>query len=161
MSLRQYIIFDEEMNRDMNMTWIWLSAAVILLIVEGIAPGLVSVWFALGALAAMVSAICNAPLWLQAVWFVLVSAVTLVLTRPLVKKYVNSRVQPTNADALIGKDGVVVDEIDNIAGTGSVKISGQMWTARSTDENIPIAAGKIVTAKAIQGVKLIVEEKEN
>ena len=78
MSLRQYIIFDEEMNRDMNMTWIWLSAAVILLIVEGIAPGLVSVWFALGALAAMVSAICNAPLWLQAVWFVLVSAVTLV-----------------------------------------------------------------------------------
>ena len=161
MSLRQYIIFDEEMNRDMNMTWIWLSAAVILLIVEGIAPGLVSVWFALGALAAMVSAICNAPLWLQAVWFVLVSAVALVLTRPLVKKYVNSRVQPTNADALIGKDGVVVDEIDNIAGTGSVKISGQMWTARSTDENIPIASGKIVTAKAIQGVKLIVEEKEN
>ena len=161
MSLRQYIIFDEEMNRDMNMTWIWLSAAVILLIVEGIAPGLVSVWFALGALAAMVSAICNAPLWLQAVWFVLVSAVTLVLTRPLVKKYVNSRVQPTNADALIGKDGVVVDAIDNIAGTGSVKISGQMWTARSTEENIPIASGKIVTAKAIQGVKLIVEEKEN
>ena len=161
MSLRQYIIFDEEMNRDMNMTWIWLSAAVILLIVEGIAPGLVSVWFALGALAAMISAICNAPLWLQAVWFVLVSAVTLVLTRPLVKKYVNSRVQPTNADALIGKDGVVVDGIDNIAGTGSVKISGQMWTARSTDENIPIASGKIVTAKAIQGVKLIVEEKEN
>ena len=161
MSLRQYIIFDEEMNRDMNMTWIWLSAAVILLIVEGIAPGLVSVWFALGALAAMVSAICNAPLWLQAVWFVLVSAVTLVLTRPLVKKYVNSRVQPTNADALIGKDGVVVDAIDNIAGTGSVKISGQMWTARSSEENIPIASGKIVTAKAIQGVKLIVEEKEN
>lgn len=161
MSLRQYIIFDEEMNRDMNMTWIWLSAAVILLIVEGIAPGLVSVWFALGALAAMVSAICNAPLWLQAVWFVLVSAVTLVLTRPLVKKYVNSRVQPTNADALIGKDGVVVDAIDNIAGAGSVKISGQMWTARSTEENIPIASGKIVTAKAIQGVKLIVEEKEN
>ena len=161
MSLRQYIIFDEEMNRDMNMTWIWLSAAVILLIVEGIAPGLVSVWFALGALAAMVSAICNAPLWLQAVWFVLVSAVTLVLTRPLVKKYVNSRVQPTNADALIGKDGVVIDAIDNIAGTGSVKISGQMWTARSTEENIPIASGKIVTAKAIQGVKLIVEEKEN
>ena len=161
MSLRQYIIFDEEMNRDMNMTWIWLSAAVILLIVEGIAPGLVSVWFALGALAAMVSAICNAPLWLQAVWFVLVSAVTLVLTRPLVKKYVNSRVQPTNADALIGKDGVVVDAIDNIAGAGSVKISGQMWTARSSEENIPIASGKIVTAKAIQGVKLIVEEKEN
>ena len=161
MSLRQYIIFDEEMNRDMNMTWIWLSAAVILLIVEGIAPGLVSVWFALGALAAMVSAICNAPLWLQAVWFVLVSAAALVLTRPLVKKYVNSRVQPTNADALIGKDGVVIDAIDNIAGTGSVKISGQMWTARSSDENIPIASGKIVTAKAIQGVKLIVEEKEN
>lgn len=145
----------------MDMTWIWLIAMMVLLIVEGLAPGLVSIWFALGALAAMLSSLFNAPVWLQAVWFAIVSALSLVLTRPLVKKYVNSRVQPTNADALIGKNGVVVDAIDNIAGTGSVKIAGQMWTARSSDGNIPIMQGKIVTAKAISGVKLIVEEKEN
>ena len=143
------------------MTWIWLIAAVVLLITEALAPGLVSIWFAVGALAAMLSSLFNAPLWLQAVWFVAVSAASLILTRPLVKKYVNARVQPTNADALIGKDGIVIDAIDNLAGTGSVKIAGQMWTARSAGENISIAQGKIVTAKAISGVKLIVEEKEN
>ena len=145
----------------MNMTWIWLAAMIALLIVEAIAPGLVSIWFALGALAAMVSSLFNAPVWLQAVWFAAVSVASLIITRPLVRKYVNSKVQPTNADALIGKDGIVVETINNIAGTGSVKIAGQMWTARSADENFSIEQGKIVTAKEIQGVKLIVKVKEN
>ena len=136
---------------------IWLAIMIIMLIVEGIVPGLVSIWFAIGALAAMISALCGSPLWLQAVWFLAVSLASLCLTRPLVKKYVNPKIQPTNADALIGKECIVTEDIDNIAGEGAVKISGQVWTARSTDDAVKIPQGKIVVVKEIQGVKLIVK----
>ena len=135
----------------------WLAAMIILLIVEGAVPGLVSIWFALGALAAMISSFFNAPFWLQLVWFVVVSLLSLCLTRPIVKKYVNAKVQPTNADALIGKDCIVTETINNIAGEGAVKISGQVWTARSADNAVPIEQGQVVKVKEIQGVKLIVE----
>ena len=136
---------------------LWLAIMIIMLIVEGIVPGLVSIWFAIGALAAMISALCGSPLWLQAVWFIAVSLASLCLTRPLVKKYVNPKIQPTNADALIGKEGIVTENIDNIAGEGAVKISGQVWTARSVDDSIKIPQGQIVVVKEIQGVKLIVK----
>lgn len=143
----------------LNMPIVWLVAMIVLLIVEAIVPGLVSIWFAIGALAALVSALLGAPLWLQMVWFLVVSVVALALTRPLVKKYVNGRVQPTNADALIGRDCVVTENIDNIAGTGAVKVDGKVWTARSVDENAHFQAGSIVTAVRIEGVKLIVTER--
>ncbi len=136
---------------------IWLAIMIIMLIVEGIVPGLVSIWFAIGALAAMISALCGSPLWLQAVWFIAVSLASLCLTRPLVKKYINPKIQPTNADALIGKECIVTENIDNIAGEGAVKISGQVWTARSVDDAIKIPQGQIVVVKEIQGVKLIVK----
>ena len=140
-----------------NTAMFWLAVMIVLLIIEGVVPGLVSVWFAVGALAAMISALFEAPFWLQTVWFLIVSIASLCLTRPLVKKYVNTKVQPTNADALIGKECIVTESIDNIAGEGAVKISGQVWTARSTDDSVKIAQGKIVTVKEIRGVKLIVE----
>ena len=135
----------------------WLAAMIVLLIVEGLVPGLVSIWFALGALAAMISSFFHAPFWLQTVWFVVVSLAALCITRPLVKKYVNAKTQPTNADALIGKECIVTENIDNIAGEGAVKISGQVWTARSSDDSVKIEQGQIVKVKEIQGVKLIVE----
>ena len=140
-----------------NTAMFWLAVMIVLLIIEGVVPGLVSVWFAVGALAAMISALFEAPFWLQTVWFLIVSIASLCLTRPLVKKYVNSKVQPTNAAALIGTECIVTESIDNIAGEGAVKISGQVWTARSTDDSVKIAQGKIVTVKEIRGVKLIVE----
>ena len=135
----------------------WLVAMIVLLIVEGMVPGLVSIWFALGALAAMISSFFHAPFWLQLVWFAVVSLAALCITRPLVKKYVNAKIQPTNADALIGKECIVTKCIDNIAGEGAVKISGQVWTARSADDSVKIEQGQIVRVKEIQGVKLIVE----
>ncbi len=140
-----------------NIYIFWFAAMIILLIVEGAVPGLVSIWFAFGALAAMISALFDAPFWLQTVWFLVVSLASLCLTRPLVKKYVNARAQPTNADALIGKECIVTESIDNIAGEGAVKISGQVWTARSAVDSLKIEQGQIVKVKEIQGVKLIVE----
>lgn len=141
----------------LDMSIVWLVAMVALLIVEALVPGLVSIWFAIGALAALIAALLHAPLWLQIVWFLAVSVATLVLTRPLAQKFVNSRTQPTNADALIGHDCVVTEPIDNLAGTGAVKIGGKVWTARSEDETARFATGDVVTAVRIEGVKLIVK----
>ena len=141
-----------------NMAAVWLAAMVILLIVEAIVPGLISIWFALGAFAALIAALLKAPLWLQVVWFLAVSVATLCLTRPLAQKYVNSHVQPTIADAIIGRECVVTENIDNIEGKGAVKVGGRTWTARSADENVRCVAGDIVKVERIEGVKLIVKK---
>ncbi|MDY5082315.1 MAG: NfeD family protein [Candidatus Limivicinus sp.] len=140
-----------------SMTAVWLVAMIVLLIIEGIVPGLVSIWFAIGAFAAMISAILGAPLWLQVLWFFAVSILTLCLTRPFAKKYVNSRATPTNADMLIGKECVVTEEIDNVLGTGAVTVGGKVWTARTEEPDGKAETGKVMTVVRIDGVKLIVK----
>ena len=140
-----------------SMTAVWLVAMIVLLIIEGIVPGLVSIWFAIGALAAMISAILGAPLWLQVLWFFAVSILTLCLTRPFAKKYVNSRATPTNADMLIGKECVVTEAIDNVLGTGAVTVGGKVWTARTEESDGKAETGKVMTVVKIEGVKLIVK----
>ena len=101
------------MTASVNMAVVWLIAMIVLLVVEAIVPGLISIWFALGALAALIAAALHAPMWLQVTWFLVVSVAALALTRPLAKKYVNGRVKPTNADMLLGKECVVTEEIDS------------------------------------------------
>ena len=143
----------------MSMTLVWLAAMIALLFVEAMAPGLVSIWFAIGALAAMISAMLKAPVWLQVVWFLVVSAVSLLLTRPLAKKYVNSRTVPTNADMAVGQDCVVTEAIDNVRGTGAVTVGGKIWTARMREADGRAPEGAILHVVRIEGVKLIVDEK--
>lgn len=89
--------------------------------------------------------------------FLVVSAIALYFTRPLVKKFVNNKVEPTNADMLIGKECRVVETIDNLSGTGAVYVDGKTWTARTADEEI-IPEGQLVKAERIEGVKLIVSK---
>ncbi len=139
-----------------NMPAVWLVLMIILLVIEGVVPGLVSIWFALGALAALLSAIVGAPIWLQIVWFLLISVVSLILTRPLAKKYVNSKTTPTNADMLIGQECVVTEAIDNVLGLGAVTVGGKVWTARTENPDIKAAIGQTMTVVRIEGVKLIV-----
>lgn len=135
----------------------WVVALVVFLIVEAVTAGLVSIWFVFGSLVALICAALGAAVWLQIFWFVIVSVATLVLTRPLVKRYVDSRSVATNADRSIGRAAVVTERIDNLAATGAVKLDGVVWTARSTDEPVAIETGERVTVRAIEGVKLIVE----
>lgn len=143
----------------MTITTLWLIVMVLFLVVEAATVGLVCIWFAVGALAALIAALLGAEIWLQIVLFLVVSAVALYFTRPLAKKYVNAKVEPTNADMVIGKECRVTEAIDNIAGTGAVYVDGKTWTARSeSDEVIP--EGALVTAKRIEGVKLIVAAPE-
>lgn len=135
----------------------WVAALVVFLIVEAVTAGLVSIWFVFGSLVALICAALGAAVWLQIFWFVIVSVATLVLTRPLVKRYVDSRSVATNADRSIGRAAVVTERIDNLAATGAVKLDGVVWTARSTDDAVAIESGERVTVRAIEGVKLIVE----
>ena len=142
-----------------GMTAVWVVLMIGFLVVEGIAPGLGSIWFALGALAALISALLGAQVWLQAVWFIVISVLALVITRPLAKKYVNSRTQATNADMLIGQECIVTETIDKLHGTGAVSVAGKVWTARADDPEKIIEKGSVAVIERIEGVKLIVKTK--
>jgi membrane protein implicated in regulation of membrane protease activity len=133
----------------------WGICILVFLIIEGVTFGLASIWFAIGGIVALVAALVDAPVWLQVVLFILVSFITLLLTRPLAKKYVNTKKQPTNADRYIGMLGYVTEEINNLTASGTVIIDGKVWTARSVS-NIPIPKGNQVKVCQIEGVKLIV-----
>lgn len=138
-------------------TALWIAAMVLFLIVEGLTVGLVSMWFAVGSLAAMICAMLEVELWIQIVVFLGVSALALCLTRPLAKEFINGRKQPTNADMTIGKECKVTETIDNFAGTGAVYVDGKTWTARSVNSEV-IEKGESVYALKIEGVKLIVNK---
>ena len=139
-----------------NMSIVWLVLMVLLLILEAATAGLTSIWFALGALAALIASLFGGALWLQLVWFFAVSLLTLWLTRPLALKYLNSRRVATNADRVIGAEAVVTEDIDNVAGSGAVHVDGHEWTARS-GSGANIAKGAVVRVERIEGVKLIVD----
>lgn len=145
-----------------NMAIFWVVAIVLFLVLEAATAGLASIWFAIGALAALISALFNAPIWLQIVWFFVLSIITLILTRPLVSKFINGKRQATNADMVIGTEGIVTERIDNLNGTGAVAVAGKVWTARSSDTGV-IEPGTTVKAERIEGVKLFVSRlsKEN
>lgn len=140
------------------MITVWSVAIVVFLIIEAVTVGIASIWFALGSICALLAALLGAPTWLQIVWFVVISVASLFVTRPIVKKYVNSKKQPTNADRLIGGDALVTEDISNIDGRGAVRVDGKDWSARSADGS-DIASGEVVTVNAIEGVKLIVSAK--
>ena len=135
----------------------WAVALVVLLIVEGVTAQLVTIWFAAGSLAALIAAILKAPVLAQIVLFVVVSAVSLIATRPIVKKITSKKTESFNADKNIGKMAVVTEDIDNLNGTGAAKLDGLVWTARSSDGS-KIEAGKSVIVEKIEGVKIIVKE---
>ena len=141
----------------MDMNWsacFWLVLTVALLIAEASTVTLVSLWFAAGALVAMVISFFG-PIWLQCGVFLAVSVVLLTALRPLVRKYVTPKVTKTNIDSVIGSTGLVTAPIDNIAASGQVKLGGMEWTARSTTGE-PIEAGTKVTVDRIEGVKVFV-----
>ena len=136
---------------------VWLALLIIFAVAEAATVGLTSVWFAIGSLGALVCALAGGNIWLQLGIFIVLSLVCLVALRTLAKKYLNTRVEPTNADRVIGQEARVTQDIDNIQGTGAVTIGGVTWTARS-EHDTPIPAGAMVRVLRIEGVKVIVEE---
>ncbi len=134
---------------------IWLAIVVITAIIEAMTAGLVIIWFTIGALAALIAAFFGAHIAIQIILFIVVSALSLALTRPLVKKHITGKSEKTNADRLLGKTCEVVEDINNIKGTGAVKIEGLIWSAKSEDESIE--KGELVTITEIKGVHAVVK----
>ena len=131
----------------------------IFVIIEALTVQLVSIWFAFGSLCALIVSVLGGEIWLQAVLFTVVSALSLLLTRPLVKKYILPKRVATNYEQAIGKSAIVSEKIDNLEAKGAVKINGTEWTARRADNSV-IDEGAEVTVVAIEGVKAIVEPKK-
>lgn len=139
-----------------TMVWVWLAAIVILSIIEAATVQLMCIWFVAGAVAALVTALLNGPIWLQLLLFIVVSAVFVIATRPLAKKLINAEKEKTNADRVVGLTAVVTEDIDNTLGKGMAKVEGQVWSARSADNSV-IEKGCEVVVEKIEGVKLIVK----
>lgn len=135
--------------------YVWLGLTILFGLIEAATVGLTSIWFAAGSLAAMITAAFGTNIWIQVIIFVLASAILLIFTRPLVRKFITPKIEPTNADALIGQTAMVVEPIDNDAGTGAVRIEGKVWTARS-EFGASIPKDQKVVVTRIEGVKLFV-----
>ena len=138
------------------MTIIWLCVAVVTAVVEALTVQLVSVWFAIGAVAGCITSLITPSIPIQLIVFVVVSAIALIVTRPLVKRIKVKKAEATNADKYIGQSAVVIKAIDNAAAEGQVRVGSAVWTARSQTGD-RIEAGVSVTVTAIEGVKLIVK----
>lgn len=140
--------------------YFWLALVVIFVIVECLTVGLVSIWFAGGAFVAMIFAMAGAGAIWQDVAFLGVSALLLILTRPIAKKYFNNKKVKTNYQSVIGEIAKVTETIDNFNQTGAAFVDGKEWTARATEDTVIMEKGMLVKVAAIEGVKLIVEPYE-
>ena len=138
---------------------IWLAALVVFVIVEAMTTALTTIWFAGGCLVALILAVMHAPIWAQIVAFLIISLVLLAFTRPIANKYFNKSTVKTNAESLVGLEGVVKEQIDNLAATGLVTVKGQDWTARTAENEERIEKDTVVVIEKIEGVKLIVKRK--
>ncbi|MBE6157786.1 MAG: NfeD family protein [Firmicutes bacterium] len=138
------------------MTFNWLIIFFVLLFIEIVTVNLVSIWFALGALASLITSMFTDNVVLQVSVFMAVSSISLLLTKPIVKKFSNSKHIPTNLDRVLGKEGEVIKDIKDNS-YGEVKVMGTIWTATSKDE---ISVGEKVKVEKIDGVKLIVSKNK-
>lgn len=138
----------------------WLVFLIVCIVIEVATMGLTTIWFAGGALVAVLAALLGAPAWLQIILFFVVSLLLLFFTRPVAVKYFNRDRVKTNVESMVGRQAIVISEIDNIQGIGQVTVGGQEWSARSCDDRVRIAVGTVVNVVAINGVKLIVRIDE-
>ena len=143
----------------LNMTMIWLIVLVVLVVIELLTMGLTTVWFAGGALMATIASLVHAPVVIQIILFLATSALLLYFTRPVAVKYFNKDRVRTNAESLVGRQAIVISEIDNLQGIGQVNVGGMEWSARTRTDGVTLPVGTVVIVFAIDGVKLIVEEK--
>lgn len=141
-----------------HMVWVWVAVMALAAFVEAATPMLVSIWFSVGALAAMLASYFGASITVQLLLFVFVSIAALVGLRPLAKHFIDPHIVPTNADRLLGGEAQVTETIDNERSAGAVYIDGKTWTARSEDGNI-IPAGEQVEVVRMEGVKLFVRPR--
>ena len=144
------------------MNWaaiLWLALFVVFLMAEASTVAVVSLWFAIGALTALISSLIGVEFWLQCVLFFAVSTVLLCALRPLTKKYFTPKLMRTNVDAVVGTTGRVIETVENDLSQGRVKLGGMEWTARSTSNEI-LEEGTLIQVDRVEGVKVFVSPLE-
>lgn len=142
-----------------NMVTVWLLLLIVFVVGEVATAGLVSIWFCFGALAAMAMAALKLDVAFQVIVFFVVSIVLLVVILPFARRWMKNRpAEATNADRILRGKGIVTEEINNVAGTGAIKIDGKVWTARSAVEDEVIGVGQEVVVLEIRGVRAIVNK---
>lgn len=144
----------------MNNTVFWLIVLVVLIATEIATMGLTTIWFAAGALVAAIISLLGGNVWWQVGIGLVVSLLLLFFTRPIAVKYFNRERVRTNVESLVGRQAIVISEVNNLQGTGQVNISGQEWSARASSDSVTYPVGSVVNVVAISGVKLIVEERK-
>lgn len=143
---------------DLNPAVLWLGLLIVFLVIEAITLGLTTIWFAGGTLVSFLTALFHAPVPVQIALFFVVSLILLFFTRPVAVRFMNQKTERTNVDSLLGEKALVTETIENLKGTGRVKVRGVDWTARTQQDGKVIAADTVVTVRKVQGVKLIVED---
>jgi membrane protein implicated in regulation of membrane protease activity len=139
-----------------EMVTLWLVVLIVSIGVEVATLGLTSIWFAGGAVVAVIAAL-QAPIWLQILLFFAVSLLLLFFTRPVAVRYFNKDRVRTNVESMIGRQAIVTSEIDNLQGIGQVTVGGQEWSARTEKDGLNLQPGTVVDIVAVSGVKLIVK----
>ena len=141
------------------MVWIWLGIFVLTVVLEAVTQDLVSIWFSLGSMAALCVSF-GVPFWVEIIVFFVVSTITLIFTRPLVKKLMDRQIRKTNTDDFVGKKVKVVSDIDKFDG-GEIKINGIIYTAiLQEEENEAILKDSIVEIITLKGNKVVVKKAE-
>ena len=139
---------------------IWLGIFVLGLIIEAVGTDLVSIWFSAGALIALIiSFIPAVPWWVEVIVFVVISGACLLFLRPLTRKYMRGKIAKSNADALVGRKGMLLEKVGPMQ-RGVVQVGDIKWTALGIEDDTKIEAGKVVEIVAISGNKLIVREAD-
>lgn len=139
---------------------IWLVIFVSMLVVESLGPTLVSIWFALGALIALIiSFIPGVAWWIELIVFVVVSATALLALRPVFKHLLKRNIFKSNVDSMQGKRGYVSEDITYLV-PGAVKLGDVKWSAVPQDKNTVYSKGEVVEVVAVNGNKLIVKKVE-
>lgn len=136
---------------------LWIAVMVIMFVIEAVTASLVSIWFAGGALAALITALLGGSVLVQFAVFTLVSAILLVCIWPLRNRLTRRGFVRTNADRVVGMTAVVTERVDNLAGTGAVRVDGKIWTARGVKEET-LEIGDVVLVERMEGVKLYVQK---
>lgn len=147
-------------SMEIDTTMMWLAIMIILIVIEIVTVGLTTIWFAGGALVAMLASMLGAGQVVQLILFLTVSFGMLIFTRPFAMKYINSKHVKTNYEELIGKTVRITEDVNNINGTGTSIVNGQEWTTRTALDEVKITKGNLAKVVDISGVKLIVEEYE-
>lgn len=143
-----------------NMTTIWLILLIIFMAIELLTMSQLTVWFGIGSIAALIIYLVGLPLWVQITAFAVLSLLLLLFLRPVTVRLFNMERRDTDKEELLGRDVIVVSEVDNRFGTGQITIDGHHLSASTKDPTERLPVGSIATVVDIKGARMVLKGKK-